>query len=58
MEYTSWEGWLALDAHERALGEKATRRRLARRRGVQRERIKVVPREDMVEISRGVAAEV
>ena len=24
VEYTSWEGWLALDEHERALGEKAT----------------------------------
>ena len=24
VKFTSWEGWLALDAHERALGEKAT----------------------------------
>ena len=55
VQYTSWEGWLALDAHERSLGEKAS----AGADSVQRERIKVVPREDMVEISRGgVAAEV
>ncbi|WP_193564346.1 FAD-dependent oxidoreductase [Pseudonocardia sp. EV170527-09] len=39
--YTTWSGWLALDKHERSLGEA---------RG--RERTKVVPREDMVEISR------
>lgn len=39
--YTTWEGWNRLDAHERALGEA---------RG--RERMKVVPREDMVNISR------
>jgi ferredoxin/flavodoxin---NADP+ reductase len=57
VQYTSWEGWLALDAHERSLGEKASAD--AGADGIQRERIKVVPREDMVEISRGgVAAEV
>ncbi|MEQ3550243.1 FAD-dependent oxidoreductase [Pseudonocardia nematodicida] len=39
--FTTWDGWLALDKHERGLGED---------RG--RERIKVVPREDMVGISR------
>lgn len=39
--YTTWDGWLALDKHERGLGEA---------RG--RERIKVVPRDDMVDISR------
>ena len=39
--YTTWEGWHQLDSHERALGEQ---------RG--RERMKVVPREDMVRISR------
>ena len=59
VEYTSWEGWLALDEHERALGEKATAAGGSHGVAVQRERIKVVPREDMVEISRGgVAAEV
>ncbi|HSO90516.1 MAG TPA: pyridine nucleotide-disulfide oxidoreductase, partial [Arthrobacter sp.] len=53
VQYTSWDGWLALDAHERSLGGKASAD------GIQRERIKVVPRGDMVEISRGgVAAEV
>ncbi|MDN3310396.1 FAD-dependent oxidoreductase [Microbacterium oryzae] len=44
--YTTWDGWLALDAHERGLGE--THRH-------QRERVKVVPREDQVEISRADA---
>ena len=39
--YTTWHGWEVLDAHERALGEAAGR-----------ERIKVVPREDMTDISR------
>ncbi|MBF9335329.1 FAD-dependent oxidoreductase [Microbacterium lacticum] len=41
--YTTWDGWLALDAHERALGE-----------GHQhvRERVKVVARDEQVEISR------
>ncbi|MDQ1624210.1 MAG: ferredoxin/flavodoxin---NADP+ reductase, partial [Actinomycetota bacterium] len=52
VEYTSWEGWLALDAHERALGEKASGA------DIQRERVKVVPRGDMVAISRGAAVEV
>lgn len=41
VEHTSWDGWLALDAHERALGEAEGR-----------ERIKVVPREEQVELSR------
>ncbi|WP_433869447.1 FAD-dependent oxidoreductase [Saccharopolyspora sp. CA-218241] len=41
VEYTTWEGWGRLDAHERALGESEGR-----------ERVKVVPREDMVRISR------
>ena len=58
VEYTSWEGWLALDEHERALGEKATAAGESHGVAVQRERIKVVPREDMVEISRGAAVEV
>ena len=51
-KYTSWEGWLALDEHERALGAKATASGDSHGVAVQRERIKVVPREDMVEISR------
>ncbi|XAS63498.1 FAD-dependent oxidoreductase [Micrococcaceae bacterium Sec5.8] len=54
VQYTSWEGWLALDAHERSLGEQASAGT-----GMHRERIKVVPRGAMVQISRdGVAAEV
>ncbi|MCW2789304.1 MAG: pyridine nucleotide-disulfide oxidoreductase, partial [Aeromicrobium sp.] len=42
IEFTTWEGWEQLDAHEIALGEAAGRTR-----------VKVVPREDMVRISRG-----
>ncbi|MEJ1089244.1 FAD-dependent oxidoreductase [Microbacterium sp. Mu-80] len=42
-EYTTWDGWLALDAHERALGESHVHTR---------ERVKVVPREEQVAVSR------
>lgn len=49
VEFTTWEGWLALDAHERGLGAKASEEG-----PVQRERVKVVPREDMVSIARSV----
>ncbi|MFE6996625.1 FAD-dependent oxidoreductase [Microbacterium sp. NPDC057659] len=42
-EYTTWDGWVALDAHERHLGE--THRHA-------RERVKVVPREEQVAVSR------
>jgi ferredoxin--NADP+ reductase len=45
IEYTTWEGWLTLDAHEKSLGESGEW-------PVERERVKVVPREDMVRISR------
>ncbi len=44
IRYTTVEGWHRLDAHERALGEAENRTR-----------IKVVPREDMVEISTATA---
>ncbi len=44
VEYTTWDGWLALDAHERELG--ATHEHT-------RERVKVVPRDEQVAISRG-----
>ena len=37
-----WAGWLRLDSHERALGEV-----------VGRERVKVVPRDEMLDISLG-----
>jgi ferredoxin--NADP+ reductase len=46
VEYTTWDGWLALDAHERALGADHVH---------SRERVKVVPREEQVEISRAGA---
>ncbi|MDA4893091.1 pyridine nucleotide-disulfide oxidoreductase, partial [Streptomyces sp. MS2A] len=39
---TTWDGWLALDAHERALGETHEHRR---------ERVKVIPRDEQVAIS-------
>jgi ferredoxin--NADP+ reductase len=42
--YTTWEGWLALDAHERELGANHVHTR---------ERVKVVPRDEQVGISRG-----
>ncbi len=43
LEYTTWEGWEKLDAHELGLGEAHEH---------ERERVKVVPREDMVRIAR------
>lgn len=49
IEYTTWAGWNRLDAHEAQLGNDWT----ADRPEVVRERIKVVPREEMVRISRG-----
>ncbi|MCG1037879.1 pyridine nucleotide-disulfide oxidoreductase, partial [Polaribacter sp. DS7-9] len=45
-EYTTWDGWLALDAHERQLGETHQHTR---------ERVKVVPREEQVALSRDEA---
>ncbi|MDQ0031332.1 FAD-dependent oxidoreductase [Arthrobacter bambusae] len=51
VEYTTWEGWNKLDAHELALGAAWTAENPDA--GIVRERIKVVPREDMIEISRG-----
>jgi len=51
VEYTTWEGWNKLDAHELALGAAWTSAHEGT--GVVRERVKVVPREDMIEISRG-----
>lgn len=43
VEFTTWEGWRALDAHERALGAAHAHTR---------ERVKVVSREEQVGISR------
>nr|WP_261624184.1 FAD-dependent oxidoreductase [Nesterenkonia sp. GX14115] len=47
VQYTTWEGWLQLDQHEVGLGSEATSQG-----PVERERVKVVPREEMVRISR------
>lgn len=41
VQYTDWQGWLKLDAHEQSLGQK-----------VNRDRIKVVDRDEQVRISR------
>ena len=46
VEYTTWQGWLALDAHERDLGANHE---------YTRERVKVVPRDEQVQISRADA---
>lgn len=43
IEYTTWEGWEALDEHELLLGDKHAH---------DRERVKVVPRDEMVQIAR------
>ena len=45
VEFTDWAGWLKLDAHERALGA-------ADASPVERERVKVVARDEQVRISR------
>ncbi|WP_127794923.1 FAD-dependent oxidoreductase [Agromyces sp. LHK192] len=46
VEYSTWDGWLALDAHERSLGETDE---------FPRERVKVVPREEQVSLSRAAS---
>ncbi|MCM3898618.1 FAD-dependent oxidoreductase [Schaalia meyeri] len=51
VEFTTWEGWELLDAYEQALGESFGE--LPGGRG-RRERIKVVSRRVMTDISRGV----
>jgi len=49
VEFTTWDAWLALDAHERALGDAWTGDET-------RERVKVVPRDEQVSIARSGAA--
>jgi ferredoxin--NADP+ reductase len=46
VEFTTWEGWRTLDAHERALGAAHEHTR---------ERVKVVSREEQVSVSRSGA---
>lgn len=43
VQFTTWDGWLKLDAHERALGAGFV--------GVERERVKVYSRDEQVKIS-------
>ncbi len=47
VEYTTWDGWMALDEHEKALGAAAVDAD-----GEPRARVKVVEREEMVRVSR------
>ena len=47
VQYTTWDGWMALDEHEKSLGAAAVDAD-----GEPRTRIKVVEREDMVRVSR------
>ncbi len=49
VQFTDWPGWELLDAYEQELGATYT----ADNEGVQRERIKVVSREMMTDLSRG-----
>lgn len=51
VQFTSWEGWNALDAHEKSLGQAASAAG-----PVARERVKVVAREEMVSISQDGAS--
>ncbi|KAA0974343.1 pyridine nucleotide-disulfide oxidoreductase [Paeniglutamicibacter gangotriensis] len=52
VEYTTWDGWKKLDAHEISLGEGASPAQTTNG-PVDRARVKVVEREEMVRISRG-----
>ncbi|MDQ5861244.1 MAG: FAD-dependent oxidoreductase [Actinomycetota bacterium] len=54
IEFTTWEGWIKLDAHEAALGAAWAEGEPGSdvTAAVVRERIKVVPREEMISISR------
>jgi ferredoxin--NADP+ reductase len=54
VEFTTWEGWIALDEHEKALGAAAAPA-VTHKGEVSRERVKVVAREEMVAISNGAA---
>ena len=47
VQYTTWDGWMALDEHEKSLGAAAVDAD-----GEPRARIKVVEREEMVRVSR------
>lgn len=54
--FTSWDGWHALDTHEKSLGESFDANALGLE--LSRERVKVVAREEMVNISRAINAQV
>ena len=50
VHYTTWSGWLALDAHERSLGEAFEPHEVYGE--IVRERVKVVARDEQVQVSR------
>ncbi|MBP3035135.1 FAD-dependent oxidoreductase [Arthrobacter sp. zg-ZUI100] len=52
VEYTTWEGWLKLDAYEKSLGASYVHPDPATGELV-RERVKVVDREEMIRVARG-----
>ncbi|NYE95437.1 ferredoxin--NADP+ reductase [Psychromicrobium silvestre] len=56
VRYTTWEGWHALDTHEKTLGENFDANALGLE--LSRERVKVVSREEMVQISGAIEAKV
>ena len=51
VQYTTWEGWLKLDAHELKLGANFVN--TTGTAELVRERVKLVPRDSMVAVSRG-----
>ena len=53
VQYTTWEGWLKLDAYERSLGTSYRHPEPLPAGELVRERVKVVDREEMTRISRG-----
>jgi len=48
VQYTTWDGWLALDEYEQSLGQSSHDAE-----GNPRERVKVVERDEMISVSRG-----
>src|SRR6185312_3530968 len=52
VQYTTWDGWKKLDEHEISLGAAASPAQTSNG-PVDRARVKVVEREEMVKISRG-----
>ena len=47
VQYTTWDGWLALDEYEQSLGQSSHDAE-----GNPRDRVKVVERDEMISVSR------